>query len=634
MEATSDLGIAGLDGIELLDSTRSSVYRARQTVLDRLVAIKILNTHYDPILPKRFDRRRKAFTTFTNKTGIVSLYDSGETRKGKSYIVMPYFRMGSLKDLVSQGPTPWSQAVHLISQTAETMADAHAQDLVLGDLKPSSILLADSETPRISVYGMATRRFDDGDPSYAAPEANGLTQLTPAADVYSLTIILSTLILGEAPDIQIAPQDLLAKLISTIPSSVYEVIEHGSENQIENRYHNAGLLASGLRSALASETDSTLTKNPTTPTTSTTSTTSTGSHLASDSEETEEVELTTSKSTAQIKKSATQTTQQNKSDQEKVSLQEEDTDQTEDIPKVVIKPATAKPAVKTRQTITPVHGSTFDTNSAAPDSNKKETSQIPITLLENSDTEDSDVVEPTMKVDVIPDLPQGDSEEQVTSSSSKTSSIQNIATATRFVSELADDDPHEDPALSTETDPQPQFARVQRFDTRLHSPNNDSFWMSMRDSVRANQRTLSVLLAASVITIVAVTALTLKATEPSVVDSSPIDTRSTSKPDTTLEKPGTNSPVSPFEEPAQGPPEVTSTSDLDTPDSSKRKNSTRTTTNTKKTTATTAIKPTTTNQSTTATTESPPTTTEESEPASSSPVDELPPSKKPTQPKR
>ncbi len=252
MSASSekDLGIAGIDDIKLLDTNRSPVFSGRQRVIGRRVAVKILNPHNDPLLPRRFDRRRKEFSRFTSSSHVVPLYDSGETAEGKPYIVMPYFKIGSLQDQINHGKMPWHLASRIIQKAAESVAVAHAGEISLGDIKPSSILLSDSETPRLAVYGMATRRFDDGGPSFVAPEVTRDSEATPAGDVYSLALTLGTLITGEAPTATTSRDDFLNNLHEHLPGEIFDIVDHGTSTNLANRYGSAKHLATGLLRAI------------------------------------------------------------------------------------------------------------------------------------------------------------------------------------------------------------------------------------------------------------------------------------------------------------------------------------------------------------------------------------------------
>jgi hypothetical protein len=120
---TLDLGIDGLDHVELIGRGGSSrVYRARQTELDRLVALKVINVSDDSDVARRFDRERKAMGRLSLNDGIVPIYSSGLTDNGEPYLIMPYYPNGSLQDRLERGRVPWTEAVEYITAVGVTPA--------------------------------------------------------------------------------------------------------------------------------------------------------------------------------------------------------------------------------------------------------------------------------------------------------------------------------------------------------------------------------------------------------------------------------------------------------------------------------------------------------------------------------
>jgi len=253
MTTADDLAIRGIDEVEPLDVEGSAIFRGRQRTHNRQVAVKVLDPLQEPLLPRRFDIRRKALNRFAEQPGVVPVYEVGSTVDGSTYLVMPYFRIGSLADQLSHGPTPWHRAAELVMQAARIVGRGHDLGVVLGDLKPSSILLADASSPLIALYGMATRRFDNGSPRYAAPEAlRGVTP-GPSADVYSLALTLAALIAGRPPNRGRPAPDFMAEVAALAPARIVDVIDQGlSENQA-NRYGTCNHLARALELALAAE---------------------------------------------------------------------------------------------------------------------------------------------------------------------------------------------------------------------------------------------------------------------------------------------------------------------------------------------------------------------------------------------
>ncbi|MDH3683678.1 MAG: hypothetical protein OEV40_27470, partial [Acidimicrobiia bacterium] len=270
MTAVELLGIEGIDEIEALDIEGSAIYRARQFRHNRLVAIKILDRSQEPLMPPaRFDLRRSALRRFAAGEGVVSLYGHGVTSAGHRYLIMPYFRMGSLADQLNHGPMPWHRAAELVKRTAEVVAEGHGLRLALGNLKPSSVLLADASSPLVAVYGLATRRFDDGSPSYRAPEVGRGARPAAPADVYSLALILAALIAGRPPNRGSLSREFMTDVASLAPERIVEIIERGLAASPASRHPAADHLALALGRAiggdepsLASPSDSTAGDGP------------------------------------------------------------------------------------------------------------------------------------------------------------------------------------------------------------------------------------------------------------------------------------------------------------------------------------------------------------------------------------
>jgi eukaryotic-like serine/threonine-protein kinase len=204
--------IAGRYEIEELVGTggMSSVYRARDTVLERTVALKVLHEHHssDPEYVERFRREARAIARL-NHPNIVTVIDRGEF-EGRQFIVFEHVPGENLKDVVArEGPLPVVQALELTQQIARGLAYAHEHGVVHRDVKPQNVLLDDSGRPKVTDFGIARSVDPDdaltetgtllGSSDYISPEQASGQPVGTASDQYSLGVLLYELLTGEVP---------------------------------------------------------------------------------------------------------------------------------------------------------------------------------------------------------------------------------------------------------------------------------------------------------------------------------------------------------------------------------------------------------------------------------------------------
>src|SRR4030095_12258013 len=117
-------------------------YKAKDTELDRLVAIKVIQPELvnSPAILKRFKQELILARQVTHKN-VVRIYDIGET-DGMKFITMEYVDGGDLKTLISErGKTPSEEAVDIIRQICHALDAAHSEGVVHRDLKPQNIMM-------------------------------------------------------------------------------------------------------------------------------------------------------------------------------------------------------------------------------------------------------------------------------------------------------------------------------------------------------------------------------------------------------------------------------------------------------------------------------------------------------------
>src|SRR5499427_8616581 len=165
-EVQSPLGAGGM----------GEVYRAKDTRLERTVAVKILPAHLsaDPVRKQRFEREAKTISSL-NHPHICVLYDVGH-QDGVDYLVMECVEGETLAKRLEKGPLPLEQVLKYGSQIADALDKAHRHGVVHRDLKPGNIML----TPT------GAKLLDFGLAKPAAPLVSGAT-LTVAAQTTPVT---------------------------------------------------------------------------------------------------------------------------------------------------------------------------------------------------------------------------------------------------------------------------------------------------------------------------------------------------------------------------------------------------------------------------------------------------------------
>jgi serine/threonine protein kinase len=187
----------------------SSVFRARDRLLERSVALKILHAHYaeDEDTIERFRREARAVAQLSHPN-IVTVIDRGE-EDGRQFIVFEYIDGQTLKEIVEErGPLPVREAVELAIGVAHGLAFAHANGLVHRDVKPQNVLLNGDGKPKVTDFGIA-RSLDVagvtqtgtvlGTSHYIAPEQASGQPVDAQTDVYSLGAVLYELLTGAPP---------------------------------------------------------------------------------------------------------------------------------------------------------------------------------------------------------------------------------------------------------------------------------------------------------------------------------------------------------------------------------------------------------------------------------------------------
>ena len=189
-EVTGTIGAGGM----------GEVYEARDTRLDRAVAIKIMprDSSADPDRHARFEREAKAVASL-NHPHICTLHDVGE-HDGQMFLVMERLSGETLAERLQKGPLPLSQVLTVATEIADGLAAAHRQGLIHRDLKPGNVMLTKSGAKLLD-FGLAKLSGRGEHPAAAS--------LVPAASDHAPALTGQNVIVGTVE--YMAPEQLLAK---------------------------------------------------------------------------------------------------------------------------------------------------------------------------------------------------------------------------------------------------------------------------------------------------------------------------------------------------------------------------------------------------------------------------------------
>ncbi|MBY0289252.1 MAG: protein kinase [Mycobacteriaceae bacterium] len=204
----AELAHAGFEDVEEIGHGGFGVvYRCTQPMLDRAVAVKVLNTDLDADNLDRFLREQRAMGRLSGHPHIMSLFQVGVLESGRPFIVMPYHAKDSLEVLIRRhGPLDWCETLSIGVKLAGALEAAHSAGTLHRDVKPGNVLLTDYGEPQLTDFGIAriAGGFETatgvitGSPAFTAPEVLEGASPTPASDVYSLGATLFCALTGHA----------------------------------------------------------------------------------------------------------------------------------------------------------------------------------------------------------------------------------------------------------------------------------------------------------------------------------------------------------------------------------------------------------------------------------------------------
>lgn len=238
----------------------ATVYKAKDLVLKRYVAVKILREEYttDNEFIKRFNTEAESAASLTHPN-IVSVYDVGK-EGNLYYIVMELIKGKTLKEIiVEDGRMGWKWSVKIAKQIAQALETAHINNIIHRDIKPHNIIITEDGTAKVTDFGIAKAVSNStitafgttiGSVHYFSPEHARGGYTDAKSDLYSLGVVLYEMVTGRVPfdadtPVSVALKHMQEKpvppieLNPAIPQSLNDLILKAMEKDPNMRYSTA-----------------------------------------------------------------------------------------------------------------------------------------------------------------------------------------------------------------------------------------------------------------------------------------------------------------------------------------------------------------------------------------------------------
>jgi eukaryotic-like serine/threonine-protein kinase len=261
----------------------STVYRAFDTVLERPVAIKLMNREIasDSDQLERFRREARSVARL-NHAHIVTVIDAGEEPSedgsepgvGAPYIVLEYVQGETLKELIRrEGPLPITQAIAYAIEIARALGAAHERMIVHRDVKPQNVLIGEEGGAKITDFGIARTLTEEGltvagrvlgTTDYVSPEQALGQPVTGQSDLYSLGVVLYEMLTGQIPfsgetPVAVAMRHVreqvpdVQQLRPEVSAATASVVDRAVAKDLDYRYRDAASMVADLEQVLAVE---------------------------------------------------------------------------------------------------------------------------------------------------------------------------------------------------------------------------------------------------------------------------------------------------------------------------------------------------------------------------------------------
>jgi len=275
---TPNSSIATLGRYEILaelgQGAMGVVYKARDPMLDRVVAIKTVNL----TLPKdelaeyeaRFYQEAKAAGGLSHRN-IVTIYDIGRSER-IAYMAMEFLEGDELRKLLqARAPIPLSRALDIGAQVAEGLQYAHERQIIHRDIKPANIMVLHDGLVKITDFGIARMRNNEvktmtgmilGSPKYMSPEQVSGKRADTRSDIFSLGVVIYEMFTGTSPFVADNIHGVMYQTMNfnppapktlnpDLPEVLNFIVAKALAKNLDDRYQKAKDLAHDLREAMA-----------------------------------------------------------------------------------------------------------------------------------------------------------------------------------------------------------------------------------------------------------------------------------------------------------------------------------------------------------------------------------------------
>jgi predicted Ser/Thr protein kinase len=239
------------------------VYKARQTTIDRVIALKMLNAQVagDPNWVQRFANEARACSRLQHPNTI-RMFDFGQTPDGRLFMTMEFLDGVSLRDALAKGPLAPHRVVKILNQCCASLAEAHSIGIIHRDIKPDNVFLLNmaGQPDFVKLLDFSVAKLIESDrmktqagvvfgtPQYMSPEQGRGLPLDARSDLYALGILAFEMLTGAVPFhddnpmtvIQMHLHAAVPPLPQSIPYSVQQIVRRALEKEPSRRYQSSG----------------------------------------------------------------------------------------------------------------------------------------------------------------------------------------------------------------------------------------------------------------------------------------------------------------------------------------------------------------------------------------------------------